>query len=291
MKKLLALLAAALTLLAGTALGETLPVYEYTWSEGKTVQSYTSDTLVYTIQRSKYMKNTIYVTKVWMADPGRQICKGMAEWRKSLSNPKTMMKSMTDCVLAINGSGYISPVFPTLEEGYPGESEDYYYTSLGSLAITDGEVLRRMDEVPFYGLSLDADGLHMWIGADNSEVMAGNPTQTWGFWHKCALICNGEDILDRETWEFALARAARTVIAKVDRNNYLLLTVARDESNFGLSLPKVVDFLMENFQLEWAYNLDGGPSSALLYRKAPGKGVKVAYGATNKDFDMLGFIE
>lgn len=274
------------------ALADPLPEAEYTWSGKKLITQYRSDTLSYRIEREKYDRTYVYVTKIWMADPGRQIRKSTAAWREGLEFPKAMMSQIPGCVLAINGSGYISPIYPTLEEGYPGVSADYFYTSLGSLAITDGNILRQMDEVPFYGVSLDAEGLHLWNGTGNADVLAGNPTQTWGFWHKCALIIDGQDILDRTGWDFAIARAARTIIAKVDQNNYLLLSVDRDAgSSHGLTLLSAVDFLMENFQLEWAYNLDGGPSSALMYRKSPVKPIKTVFGGRSRDFDILGFTD
>ena len=77
-----------------------------------------------------------------------------------------------------NGSGFVSPLYPEIPENYPGVSEDYFYTPLGSLTITDGEVFRNLEGVPYYGLALDADGLQMYTGADNGEVLATEPSQT-----------------------------------------------------------------------------------------------------------------
>ena len=43
-----------------------------------------SDTLLWRIGKTKVDKATVYVTTVWMADPGRQIGKAAADWRKNV---------------------------------------------------------------------------------------------------------------------------------------------------------------------------------------------------------------
>lgn len=53
---------------------------------------------------------------------------------------------------------YVSPVFPSIPDDYPGDSPDYYFTPLGSLTITDGQVFRNLEGVAYYGLTLEADG-------------------------------------------------------------------------------------------------------------------------------------
>ena len=102
----------------------------------------------------------------------------------------------------INGSGYVSPVYPWIPENYPGESKDYYYTPLGSLTITHGEVFRNLEGVPYYGLTLEEDGLHMYVNAENGTVLARNPTETWSFYIECPMLLDNEDILPEE-WDFA----------------------------------------------------------------------------------------
>ncbi|MBP5726999.1 MAG: hypothetical protein J6Y48_07975, partial [Clostridia bacterium] len=98
-------------------------------------------------------------------------------------------------MLAINGSGFVSPQYPEIPDNYPGTSEYYYYTPLGSLTVTDGEVFRNLENVPYYGLALDADGLQMYVNADNEEVLATNPSQTWSFYTNCPMLLDNEDIL------------------------------------------------------------------------------------------------
>lgn len=285
MKKWMALLIAVL--LPASALGEALPLFDYAWQGDRVVRSYDSPTLIYTVESTKVQTTTCYISKIWMQEPGRQITKTTAQWRKHLALPLEMAKKTPDAALVINGSGYVSPKYPEIPDNYPGGSADYYYTPLGSVTVTDGEVFRCLDGVPYYGLTLEADGLHMYVGEDPQTVLASQPQQTWSFYERCPLILDHQSILDTE-WPFANRRAIRTIIAKMDDNNYVILTAT---SIHGLTLVDAVDFLMAAFDPVWAYDLDGGPSSALICRKPGKKTFKVIYGGKSKDADVMAFRE
>ena len=226
-----------------------------------------------------------------MQDPARQIRKATADWKENIQLPSAMAKKIPNCVLAINGSGYVSPVYPWIPENYPGTNADYYYTPLGSLTITDGEIFRNLEGVPYYGLTLEADGLHMYTGEDNEAVLAADPSQTWSFYVQCPMQRGGE-ILTPQDWDFARRSARRTVIGRVDANNYLILSVTNEDNTLGLSLHAVNDFFRKYFpELEWLYDLDGGPSSALLARKQGKPRMRLVAGGRAKDADIMAFIE
>lgn len=290
MKRFLCLILAAVWLpLTGICeAAEVFPPAEYTFS-GRAVRSYTSDTLRYTVEKFKYGGTGCYLSKIWVKDPVRQIVKATADWRKNIMRPVHMAQRIPEAALVINGSGYVSPTYPWIPEDYPGTNADYYYTPLGSLTVTNGEIFRNLEGVAYYGLTLDNDGLQMYIGADNADVLASGPVQTWSFYIQCPLIVGDRSVL-AEDWAFADKAARRTVIARINRNNYLILTVTNDGRQ-GLTVRQVVAFLLENFEMEWAYNLDGGPSSALLVRKKGGKGFKTLFGGTARDEDVMGFRE
>jgi hypothetical protein len=271
--------------LGGAALGEETPAYLYEKTGDGT--DYDSPTLRYSIEVGLLDGTKVYVSRIWMADPGRQILKAGSPWHKKLAEAEELAKQLPQAGLIINGSGYVSPLYPDIPANYPGTSADYYYTPLGSLAVTNGELLRNLEGVPFCGLTLEADGLHMYRGADNAEVLARNPTQTWCFYEQCPLIEQGAGVLDRD-WDFAKRKAIRTVIAKVDDHNYVVLTAT---SVHGLTLMSCTDFLLGEFHPEWAYNLDGGPSSALLRRRYGKKGHHLVYGGRQKIVDVMGFAE
>ena len=268
-----------------TAQSQTDGAYTYKFKEAGA--SYDTETLKYSIEVCLINGTKCYLTRIWMQEPGRQIRKATAKWRTSLSKAEDLAKKVKGAAIVINGSGYVTKVYPDIPESYPGTSEDYYYTPLGSLTITDGEIFRNLEGVPYYGLTLEADGLHMYRGEDNETVLSRNPTQTWSFFEGCPLIVNGESILNTE-WDFAQRRAIRTIIAKLDDHNYLLLTAT---SSHGFSLIEAVDYLNGEFSPEWAYNLDGGPSTALFRRKQGKKTLKLIYGAGQKIVDVMGFVE
>lgn len=287
---LLVLLCLLLPLMAAAeSMSIALPVAEYDVKGLNVVRRYDTPTLKYTVESFKVGPNnaSTYVTKLWMKDPGQQIMKANCNWGKQLYDPLDMARAMKGAALAVNGSGFVSPVFPEIPEEYPGTSEDYYYTSLGSLAITNGELLRNLEGVPFYGLTLQEDGLHIHVGEDPADVLSQNPTQTWSFYEGCPLVVDHESIFDRE-WDFAGRRAIRNIICKVDSNNYIMLMTFNLN---GLTLMDAVDWLMESFDPEWIYNLDGGPSATLMCRKVGNTGFKVMTGGTVHVADVMGFCE
>jgi len=285
MKKLLLLLLCLL--LPVCALGETMAAYPYTFS-GEEVSRYESETLQVTVERFQYEGTTCYVSKIWMADPGRQIKKATANWEEDIQLPETMAKKIPGAALVINGSGYVSPVFPWIPENYPGVSEDYHYTPLGSLTITNGEVFRCLPGVPYYGLTLQADGLHMHVGEDNMAILKDAPTQTWSFYVECPIITDHQSILDPQ-WRFSYTPAIRTMIAKMDQNNYITVTVT--SRGGGLTMTEAVQMLLTHFDPQWAYNLDGGPSSALMARATGEEELVTLWGGRSQDADIMAFTE
>ena len=266
-----------------------LPPREYESFTHKAYRSYDSETLKYRIETFKIKNCRCFLVKLWMQDPGKQIKKATADWKKNIQLPAAMAKRIKGAALAINGSGYVSPTYPWIPEDYPGTGKDYYYTPLGSVTVTDGEVFRNLEGVPYYGLTLEDDGLHMYAGESNEKVLAANPSQTWSFYVQCPMQRKGE-VLTPQDWDFASRRARRTVIGKVDRNNYLILSVT-NEGGYGLTLHDVNDFFLKYFETEWVYNLDGGPSTALLARKVGKKRLVPIAGGAAKDADVMAFIE
>ena len=160
---------------------------EYKLTKRGVMAKYDSETLKYTLEEVKLNGTVCYVAKVWMADPARQIKKAISPWHESLAKAEDLAKKIKGAALVINGSGYVSPRYPEIPDNYPGASADYYYTPLGSLTVVDGEVYRNLPGVPYYGLTLEEDGLHMYVGADNEEVLARNPIQTWSFYEGCPM--------------------------------------------------------------------------------------------------------
>lgn len=252
--------------------GVPLPFYDYAFS-GDPVASFASDSLQWQIESFELDGTLCYLTKLWMAQPGRQIGKATADWQQNVMDTADIALRSPDASLLINASGYVSPIYRWIPENYPGDNSEYYFTPLGSLTVTGGETFRCLEGVPYYGLTLSEDGLHLHVGDDPLQVLAGNPSQTWSFYVQCPIIRDYQSILDPE-WDFTKRSAMRTIIAKMDGNNYIALTVTR-KGGFGLTMQQCVDFLLAELGPEWAYNLDGGPSSALMYRNRRGRLIPV----------------
>ncbi|MBQ9263347.1 MAG: phosphodiester glycosidase family protein [Clostridia bacterium] len=287
MKKIFAVLLLA-TLLSPAAIAELIPVdYQL---RGKRIGDFVSPSLYFTVDKIQIAKEPCFVTAICMEDPGKQIKKATSQWETNLLLPSDMAQQIEDPALVINGSGYVSPQFPWIPEDYPGTNSDYYYTPLGSLTITNGEIFRNLEGVSYYGLTLEEDGLHMYVNADNETVLAASPSQTWSFYTGCPLIENHESIVDTE-WRFANAHAMRTIIAKKDAHNYVILTVTNQGSKRGLTLLQCIDWLKETVDPIWAYDLDGGPSSALLRHKQGEDHLRTVWGNKNKDADIMAFVE
>lgn len=262
----------------------------YTLTDRKTEYIYDAETLKYTLESCKVNGTKCYITTVWVAEPARQIRKAASPWRKGLATAEELAAKIEGAALVINGSGYVSPRYPDIPADYPGASADYYYTPLGSLTVTDGEVLRDLEGVPYYGLTLEKDGLHLYAGEENTAVLARDPLQTWSFYEGCPMALEGQDILDHD-WAFANVRAVRTILAGLrEENTYLILTAT---SIHGLTLVEANQFLLGEFDTAWIYDLDGGPSSALLRRKQDKKKpvrLEISY-STQKIVDVMGFTE
>ena len=244
------------------------PPEDYAWHGKKVSEQFDSDTLKYSIERDNIGRFTFFVTKIWVQDPERQIRKANAPWGKALANPLSLAKEIPGAMLATNASGYITSVYPDLPESYPGVPKDYYFTTLGSVVVTDGEILRDLEGVPFFGLALTEEGITLHRGTDDRELLAACPVETWAFFENCAMQENGENLLPEEgAWPMAKERHPRSVLARINRNNYLLLHVPYyDDGSNGLNLYEINSFFSDHFRTEWVYNLDGGYSTALIFR-------------------------
>ena len=290
-KRLLCLLLCLMLLPVLAAAEEPADFFENAEAEavGKIIRTYDSPTLKYTVEQFIMEKERCYLSRIWVQDPARQIRKATAEWKKNISRPGFIAEKIPEAALIINGSGYVSPRYPEIPDNYPGKSEDYFYTPLGSLTVTDGEVFRNLEGVPYYGITLDAEGLQMYTGDENEAVLATEPSQTWSFYVGCPMLRANEDLLPAD-WKFADQKAARTIIARLDKNNYVILTVSTEKKR-GISLRRAEEFFLENFQAEWVYNLDGGYSSALLCRTREKKKPRIITGGSAKVADIMAFTE
>ena len=280
-KKRAFLLSLALLLLCVCASGENL------WDGGSVVASYASKTLRYEIRSFKLNESSCYGVEIQLTDPGRQIVKATAKWKEGLDNTVDMAVTIPGCMLAVNASGYVSPVYSWIPENYPGTNADFFYTPLGSITVTHGRLYRFFRDVPYSGLTLEADGLHVYNGEEPLKVMRRGVKETWSFYEQCPLILNGESVLS-EDWAFARAKASRNIICKTGDRRYFILIVT---SARGMTLFDCVKYLLREVEPIWAYNLDGGPSAALYCRTDKTRAMQEIYPNRQMNVDILGFTD
>ena len=288
-KRIAAILGASLLMISG-ALADGHLSAEPSQTEGKVVRVYESPSLDFTVERFEYDGARCYLTRLWMEEPSRQIEKGTSTWRKNLMYSSDQAKKLpVKAMVVINGSGFVSPQYPQIPEDYPGKNAEYFYTPLGSLTITNGESFRNLEGVRFYGVTLESDGLHMYVDAENEEVLSHHPIHSWSFYDGCALVLDDRNLVDR-AWQFANERNIRTIIGRLRNDTVFVLTVT-SKTNEGLTMIQCADWVIEHLHPLWAFNLDGGPSSTLLVRPSRTGTLKTVYGNIVKTVDIMGFCE
>ncbi|MBQ8161589.1 MAG: phosphodiester glycosidase family protein [Clostridia bacterium] len=262
------------------------------WSQepmagGDVVMEGSAEGLRYCVERFTEDGARCYLTRIQMEDPGKQIRKATSKWHKNLMFPSDQAKRMdVKATIVINGSGFVCPDYPKIPESWPGKNKSYFYEPLGSLTVNAGEVMRKLDGIPFYGLTLQEDGLHMHVGEDLDEVLAQGVLETWSFYDASPLTLGEESLVDR-AWKFSNERECRTVVGRLSDTEYFLLTVT-NKTNAGLTLVHVTDWLLSSLRPLWAYNLDGGASSALFVRDEKGT-LKTVYGNKVQTVDIMAF--
>ncbi len=305
MRRIVCLLLALLCLAPACLAGESTayPPEEFEFLLGvygpkeRKVAEYKSDTVSYLIESFNLEGTKWILTRLWVQDPVRQFRKATSDWGKKLASPRDLIRKIPGVVLGTNASGYVNKFYPELPDNYPGKPSDYFNTTLGSLVITEGELVRELEGVPFHGLALTEDGITLYRGADNSFVLATNPVNTWSFFEYCALQEGGYDLLPEEKdlttdkeKDIVKVKNPRTVIARINRNNYIFLHIPDGAKFRGLSLYRINEFFFEHFKAEWVYNLDGGYSTALYYSTSPKKNnaaLKMLLKSTQQVADVL----
>ena len=133
------------------------PPEEYEFSKRVSAR-YVSDTLIYTIESFTLDSVLCLLTKVWVADPERQIRKVNAPWGESLAAPLDLARQIPETVLATNASGYITRAYPDLPEqahqrlsdqgNHEGDEHIYEYAPEIPAEPGDGRDSRQLKDQP-----------------------------------------------------------------------------------------------------------------------------------------------
>lgn len=242
------------------------------------VYKYEGITLKYYIENKK----NYYLTYIWMDDPYNQI-------KKLDSNTATYGKIMTDDELAKEGKSPIRRTVGTMFSLYISKGmipsskaavafnssgfyvkgiwnppSDYYHNRSSSwFVLNEGKVIRnRTDGTGGSIMGIDSSGNLKIYGNATSEddrknlankITADKVKNTFSFGPK--LVENGVSVAPSSS------AAQRQAICQVDSNNYIMYT-----SIYAVSYKQVADVFVKNKCIT-GFNLDGGGSTSLFYKK------------------------
>lgn len=257
--------------------------------EGTSIGAYKSATLKIDVEKFQYSSASCWVSKIWVANPSRQFTKCGSVWKKNLQRPATLAKQNDKIVLAVNCSGFYSSSFSNANHAY-GSDPETYNTTGGSIVITNGKTLRNVSSVPFTGIAISPEGLNAYYEVPTSKVVDVKAFNTFAFEHhndrEKFLYRNGK------TCKFTMAGiSARTVIVKVDQNNFYIITVKGASGKAGLKADQLKTLIAKFGPCQWAFNADGGGSTALLFKSSSEKSLGTIYGGSRSVGDIFAVTE
>ena len=212
--------------------------------------SYADDNINIAISEYTYQNSQIYVADVQLSSLD-YLYTAFADnvYGKNITAKTSETAAANNAILAINGDYY-----GARNSGYVLRNGVLYRESAQSASQED--------------LVIHSDGSFSVItegSASASSLAASDALQVFSFGP--ALIIDGE-IAVSTTEEVGKAKASnpRTAICEIEPLHYLLVVSdGRTDESEGLSLYELASFLQENFDIQTAYNLDGGGSSTMVF--------------------------
>lgn len=262
----------------------------------------TSTLKVYVSKYSNY-----YLTRVWVRNPYYQLNKfDSFEYGTNLYRPSALLKGASDTynlknkfLLGFNASGFY------LKDKYDAESVNKYSkynkTSVGTLVITNGKVIRNYYDKSFktwYIMGIDKNN-QMRLFTDskattsseiNEKKVFSNTVINSGirntFTFAAPLILNGVRTNIRTSMPDPNNNTLKGIqtICQVNDNNFVLITSTSMKRNDAIEK-------MLSLNCKTATNLDGGGSVALLYKDIGSNEVKVILGNNRSLTEVAYFSE
>ena len=211
--------------------------YKYAIS-GTVIQTYKDESIEVSIEKIDRM----YVSKIWIAEPSKQIKK--AEGDALIGN---MLAPIPNVIIGTNGS----------------------YDNAGKVVITNGVITRTSNDESHFILGINKSGRLMqkelyksWMRPiSGSEMLEMGIVNTFASWPG-AIIENNK--YDSGLAEQNKDHRARTAVGQVNENNYILINAS---DSAGVSIPSVGE-MAQRLNCSFLYMLDGGRSTALWFRQS-----------------------
>lgn len=251
---------------------------------GTVVKQEDSDTLKVSIQKVE----SYYVTQIWVKDPYNQLNKyDSPQYGRQLYRPAALLQNAVSerglsnkIVVGFNASGFY------LKNTFDADSVNYYppydKTSVGTLVITDGKVVRNAYDKSYktwYIAGVDKSGkLNIYTDAKTNDLgskkawansVIGSIRNTFTF--AGPLVINGQESNDKTSMPSPGSALNRQAICQVDTNNFVLITGS------NLNRDKIVSIMLK-LNCQTGTNLDGGGSIALLYKSKSTNNIETIIG-------------
>jgi len=242
------------------------------YPSGTVIKQEQSDTLKVSISKA----GSYYVTKIWVKNPYLQLNKkdspnyGSALYRPGVLLGYAINENQLNnkIVVGFNASGfYLKDTYDSASvQAYPA----YDRTSVGSLVITNGKVVRNAYQhavKTWYIAGVDQSN-HFRIFEDKamndsaskkvwSDSVIGTIRNTFTF--ASPLVMNGKASNILTSMPAPSSALNRQAFCQIDANNFLLITGS------NLSRQDLINIMLQN-QCQTGTNFDGGGSIALLYK-------------------------
>ena len=261
-----------------------LPEIKPNANENLIKQEETDSMKVYITKNNKY-----YITRIWMIDPYNQVNKeDSKEYGSNLYKPKQLLSNAINdnslqnkLVVGFNASGFY------LKNTYDKDSVNKYpaydKTSLGTLVITNGKVVRNAYDKAYktwYTIGVDKNNiLRIFTDEKSSDT---NNKKKWSqsvidsgirntYTFASPLIQNGKRSNITTSMPSPNSKKNRQAICQVNQNNFVLIT------GNELTRNNLIDIML-NLKCQTGTNLDGGGSIALLYKSSKSNEIETIIG-------------
>lgn len=220
--------------------------------------------------------NSYYITQIWVKDPYTQLNKfDSPEYGRSLYRPGALLSRAVannglgnKLVVGFNASGFY------LKDTYDAASVNYYpaynKTSVGSLVITNGNVVRNaydkayktwfiagVDRTGNFKIYTDEKSNNISSKKAWSENVIGSIRNTFTF--ASPLVMNGQASNITMSMPSPGSALKRQAMCQVDSNNFILITGS------NLSRQDLINIMLKS-KCKIGTNFDGGGSIALLFK-------------------------
>lgn len=250
-------------------------------------------------------RNTYYLTYIWVKDPYIQLNKfDSPEYGKNLYRPSVLMEKATTknflqnkIMIGFNASGFY--LKDTFDAASVNAYSAYDKTSVGTLVITDGKVVRNAYNhavKTWFIAGINPNNKLVIFEDKKADASEQSAKKTWSQ----TVISSGI----RNTFTFAaplIQNGVKTtittsmpggyddykglqIICQINDNNFLLFTARSQTRNKAIE-----EFL--KLGCKTATNLDGGGSIALLYKDKNSSEIKTAVGGDRALPEVAYFTE